>query len=124
MTPISPLATVSSWALVALGVAHIAFGILKYRVPLRQALSSGFVGQFAVPEVRRSAFWFVMFGLPLLLAGHVAVHAAGRGELALLQLVAHYVLASSLIGVAAFPKSPFPLSLVVAVMLALAGHGF
>lgn len=124
MTPISLLATVSSWALVTLGVAHIAFGIVKYRVPFRQALFSGFVGQFAAPEVRRSAFWFVMFGIPLLLAGHVAVHAVGHGDLALLELVANYVAASSLIGVVAFPKSPFALSLIVAVMLVLASHGF
>lgn len=75
MTPVSLLGTVSSWALVALGVAHIAFGIVKHRETLWQALSLGFVGQFALPEARRSAFWFVMFGLPPLLAGHVAVHA-------------------------------------------------
>jgi Family of unknown function (DUF6463) len=124
MTSGSVLAMVSSWALLALGVAHIVFGVVKFRQPLWQALSSGLVGQFAMPEVRRSAFWFVMFGLPLLLAGHVAVHAAGRGDLALMQLVARYVLASSVIGVMAFPRSPFLLSLIVAVMLVLAGHGF
>lgn len=118
-----PLATVSSWALVALGVAHIAFGVCKYRVPLREAVAAGFVGRFDAPDLRRTAFWFVMFGLPLLLAGHVAVRAAGSGDLALLRLVGAYVMAASVIGTAAFPRSPFPVSLLVAALLVLAGHG-
>lgn len=124
MTPTTMLATVSSWALVALGVAHIAFGLVKYRAPLRQAMSEGFVGRFPETGARRTAFWFVLFGLPLVLAGHVAVHAAGHGDLALIRVVAAYVFVSSLIGVAAIPRSPFPLALLVSVMLALAGCGF
>ena len=133
MTPPSPasipltsslLAVVSSWALVTLGVAHIAFGIVKYRAPLRDAVVAGFVGRFSEPEPRRTAFWFVLFGLPLLLAGHVAVRAAGRADNDLLGLVGGYVFATSLIGVAAFPRSPFPASLIVSVLLILAGRGF
>ena len=49
----------------------------------------------------------------MLRAGHVAVRAAGGGDLALV----------GLIGVAAFPKSPFPVSLVISVLLLLAGLG-
>lgn len=120
----SLLGTVSSWALVALGVAHIAFGINKYKAPLREAITSGFVGRFAATQSRRTAFWFVIFGIPLVLAGHVAVRAVGRGDLALLGLVGGYVLATSLIGVLAFPRSPFLGSLVISVMLILAGQGF
>ena len=119
----TPLATVSSWALFALGATHIVFGVIKFREPLSQAVASGFVGKFAAPELRRTAFWFVMFGLPLLLVGHVAVRAAGGGDLALLGLIGAYVFAISLIGVAAFPKSPLPVSLVISVLLLLAGLG-
>ena len=85
---------------------------------------AGFVGRFSEPEPRRTAFWFVLFGLPLLLAGHLAVRAAGRADNDLLGLVGGYVFATSLIGVAAFPRSPFPASLIVSVLLILAGRGF
>lgn len=103
----------------------MAYGIVKYKAPLRDALAAGFVGRFAepAPEMRRTAFWFVILGLPLLLAGHVAVRAAGRADNDLLWLVGGYVFATSLIGVAAFPRSPFPASLIVSVLLILAGHG-
>jgi len=118
------LALASAWALVALGVAHIAFGMVKYRTPLRDALKAGFIAQFSAPESRRIAFWFVLFGFPLLLAGHLAVHAAVRGDLETLGLVAGHVMVISLIGVAAFPRSPFAVSLAVSALLMLAGHGF
>lgn len=100
------------------------FGIVKYKAPLCEAVSAGFVGKFSAPEVRRTAFWFVLFGVPLILAGHIAVRAAGNADLALLRIIGAYVFAVSLIGVAAFPKSPFPASLVVSVLLVLAGYGF
>lgn len=112
---------VASWALVCLGVAHMVFGVLKYRRVLRDALAAGFVGGFAEPELRRTAFWFVIFGLPLLLAGHLAVRAAGRGDAEVLCIIGGYVLATALIGCAAFPKSPFPAALTVAVMLIVSG---
>lgn len=68
-TPSTLQGTASAWAPVGLGLAHIVFGLARYRGPLRDALAAGFVGQFAEPEPRRTAFWFVVFGLPLLLAG-------------------------------------------------------
>lgn len=122
--PSTLLSSISTWALVVLGLAHVAFGIVKFKAPLREAVSSGFVGKFSAPEVRRTAFWFVLFGLPLILVGHIAVRAAGTADLALLRIIGAYVFAVSLIGVAAFPKSPFPASLVVSVLLVLAGYGF
>ena len=117
------LAIFSSWALVALAVLHVVFGLIKFRAPLMQAISAGFIGQFALSESRRTAFWFVMFGLLLLLVGHIAVRAAVAVDLALLGLVGSYVFAISLIGVAAFPRSPFPLSLFIAALLLLASFG-
>lgn len=118
------LSSISAWALVALGVAHIAFGLVKFKAPLLDAVSSGFVGRFSAPEIRRTAFWFVLFGIPLTGVGHVAVVAASNADLALLRVIGAYVFAASLIGVAAFPKSPFPASLGVSFLLILAGYGF
>lgn len=120
-TQICVLGVAASWALVGLGVAHMAFGVLKYWGALRGALAAGFVGGFAEPELRRTAFWFVIFGLPLLLAGHLAVRAAGRGDAEVLDIIGSDVLATSVIGSAAFPKSPFPAALAVSVMLILSG---
>lgn len=121
--PSAHLATVSSWALLALGAAHVVVGAVKYRRPLADAVAAGFVNGFAAPDLRRTAFWFVMFGLPLLLAGHLAVRAAGAADLATLRLIGGHVFATALIGTAAFPRSPFPVALVVALLLCLAGHG-
>ena len=122
--PNSRLSTIAAWALVVLGVAHIGFGVIRFEEPLREAVAAGFVGGFAAPEIRRTAFWFVLFGLPLLLAGHVAVRAAARADRGLLRIIGGYVLATSLVGVAAFPRSPFPASLVVSMMLVLASYGY
>ena len=91
---------------------------------LAQAVSDGFIGQFAATPERRTAFWFMIFALPMMLAGQVAAHAAQSGDLALLRLIGWYVLAIALIGVAAFPKSPFWGALLLAPLLLAAGHGW
>lgn len=120
----TPLSSISAWALIVLGFAHVAFGIVKFKNPLREAVASGFIGKFYAPELRRTAFWFVLFGLPLIGVGHIAVRAAGTADIGLLKIIGGYVFAASLLGVAAFPKSPFPASLVVSVLLLLAGYGY
>ncbi|RQP23127.1 DUF6463 family protein [Piscinibacter terrae] len=117
------MAIVVAWCLFALGVAHIAFGVIKYRTPLLEAVSAGFIGQFQVPEIRRTAFWFVLLGPLLMFAGHAAVHAVSVGDLALLRLIGFYATATSLVGVVAFPKSPFWAALLVAPLLLVAGYG-
>ena len=122
--PSTFLTSFSAWALVTLGLAHITFGVVKFHAPLLQAVSSGFVGTFSTPEISRTAFWFVLFGLPLVLAGHVAVRAARIGDLVLLRIIGSYVFVTSLLGVAAFPASPFWASLVVSVLLVASGLGF
>lgn len=106
-----------SWCLFGLGVAHILMGLVKHRRPIAQAVSEGLFGKFAGIDERRIAFWFTIFGVLLTMAGHVAVDAAGAGNLALVRLVAGYVLAVAAIGTAALPKSPFPLALGVAAAL-------
>ena len=57
------MARTIAWSLFALGLAHIIFGLTRFRVPLIEALSAGLVGQFAEPEIRRTAFRFRPFGL-------------------------------------------------------------
>jgi len=74
------MASVVAWAVFALGFSHIVFGIVRFRAPLAEAVSSGFVGRFAMPEVRRTAFWFLMCGPLLMLAGHIAVRAVAVGD--------------------------------------------
>ncbi|MES2103170.1 MAG: DUF6463 family protein [Pseudomonadota bacterium] len=50
-----------------LEIAHIVIGFVRFREPASNAFSVGFIGQFAVPEARRMAFWFLTFGpLPML----------------------------------------------------------
>jgi hypothetical protein len=117
------MATVIAWALFALGVAHIAFGLVRFRAPIGQAVVAGFVGQFKVPEVRRTAFWFLMVGPLLMLAGHIAVHAAAVGDLSLFKVIGWYMLVSSAVGVTAYPKSPLWAPLLLSPLFIAAGHG-
>ena len=117
------MATIAAWCLIALAIAHFLFGLARFRQPLAQAVAAGFIGQFGATPERRTAFWFMLFTLPLLLAGQVTAHAAHTGDLALLRLIGWYLLAIALVGVAAFPKSPFWGALLLAPLLLAAGHG-
>ncbi|MEO8383818.1 MAG: DUF6463 family protein [Betaproteobacteria bacterium] len=118
MSPILP------WTLFALGVGHVLYGCVKFRAPLKAAVASGFVGKFSTPEVRRTAFWFVMFGPMLMLAGQVVIHAAAIGDTHLVRLVGAYGFGVSVVGVCAFPKSPFLASLAISAMLLALGFGY
>lgn len=113
-----------AWLLFALGVAHVVFGLVKFRGPLSEAVAAGYFGQFKASEARRTAFWFVIFGPLLMLAGHTAVRAAAMGDLGLLKIIGGYALFISVVGVSAFPKSPFLASLIVAPLLIAAGYGW
>ena len=95
-----------AWALFALGMVHIGFGVLRFRRPLADAWSEGFVGRFETTETRRTAFWFLMAGPMLMGLGQIAVHAVATEDRWLLRTIGIYLLASGAIGVAAFPKSP------------------
>jgi uncharacterized membrane protein HdeD (DUF308 family) len=117
------MSNVIAWALFVLGVAHIVFGLVKFKTPLLAATAAGFVGQFQAPEIRRTAFWFLMVGPLVMLAGHIAIHAVAVGDLALLKLIGIYLSIAAIIGVAAFPKSPFLALLVLSPLLVAAGYG-
>lgn len=116
--------SLSAWMLFGLGLAHVVFGLVRYRVPLAEVMADGFVGQFRSSELRRSAFWFIIFGPLLMAAGHAAIHAVVVGDLALIRLIACYALATSLIGLAAFPMSPFIAAVGVALLLVATGYGW
>jgi hypothetical protein len=107
-----------------LGIGHIVFGLVRYKGPVVDAVSAGFVGKFAKPEVRRTAFWFLIFGPLLMLAGQVGIHAVAQGDLALLRLLGVYAFITAVLGVAAFPKSPFWAPLFVAPVLVAVGNGW
>ncbi len=113
-----------AWLLFLLGIAHMAFGLVTFKTPLTQVWSDGFFGQFKATEVRRTAFWFMIFGPLLMGVGHAAIHAVAVGDAALLTLISRYAFVISLIGVAAFPKSPFLVSLVLSLLLLAAGSGW
>lgn len=83
---------------------HLWLG--QVQVSRAEAISAGFIGQFTAPEIRRIAFWFLIFGPLLMRAGHVAIHASATGDLELLKILGIYSLVMALIGVTAFPKSP------------------
>ena len=113
----------AAWFMFALGIAHISYGLVKFKAPLADAVRAGYVGQFKAPEARRTAFWFMIFGPLLMLAGHMGIHAATAGDLALLKILGFYSLAIALIGVTALPKSPFWAPLIVSPILIAAGFG-
>jgi uncharacterized membrane protein HdeD (DUF308 family) len=117
------MSNIVAWSLFTLGVIHIAFGLVKFKAPLAEAANAGIIGQFKAPEVRRTAFWFLMCGPLLMLSGHTAVHAVAVADLALLKVVGAYTLVSSIVGVTAFPKSPFWASLLLSPLLIAAGYG-
>jgi Family of unknown function (DUF6463) len=118
------MANVIAWFMFALGIVHIIFGLIKFKAPIAGAISDGFVGKFLAPEARRTAFWFVIFGPMFMLSGHVGVHAVSSGDLALLKILGIYSFVTALIGVAAFPKSPFWAALIVSPFLIAVGYGY
>lgn len=118
------MANTIAWILFVLGIGHVAYGLVMFRAPLIEAVAGGFVGQFKRTEARRTAFWFVIFGPMLMLAGQTAIHAVAQADFALLKLIGVYTLIISAIGLLAFPKSPFLAAFPVAVLLMAVGYGW
>jgi uncharacterized membrane protein HdeD (DUF308 family) len=116
------MANFSAWSLLVLGVLHVLYGVVKFRLPLSAAVAEGFVGKFSKHEARRTAFWFVMFGPLLMMGGHICIHAVARSDYDVMRLVGTYLSVGSLIGVAALPKSPFIVGLTVSLLVMAAGY--
>jgi Family of unknown function (DUF6463) len=117
------MTVVAGWILVALGVGHTVFGLVRFKKPLAEVIHAGFVGQFAGYPDRLSAFWFMIFGPWLVMAGHIAIHAANAADRELLKIIGFYLLAISAVGSLAQPTSPFWAGLVSALILIGAGYG-
>ena len=111
-----------AWLLFALGIGHVGYAFAKFGAPLLEGLAAGVIGQFGAPEIRRTAFWFTMFGPLLMFAGQVAVYAASKSDLHLYRLVGFYLLAVSAIGVIVIPASPFLVGLVISALIVAAGY--
>lgn len=118
------MANAAAWFMFFLGIAHIVFGLVRFKGPVIDAVAAGYIGKFAAPEVRRTAFWFLIFGPLLMLAGQVGIHAVAQGDLALLRMLGIYAFAIAVLGVTAFPKSPFWAPLFVAPVLVAVGYGW
>ena len=115
------MSKLAAWSLFALGIAHVVFGVLRFKSPLSDAIAAGFIGQFAEPELRRTAFWFIMVGPLLVLVGHIAIRAVAADDHALLKVIGSYGFVTAVVGIAAFPKSPLWLLLIVSLALIYAG---
>jgi hypothetical protein len=59
-----------------------------------------------------------------MLVGHIAIRAVDAGDLALLTLIGIYTLLTSVIGIAAFPASPFWMPLALSPLLIATGRGW
>ncbi len=117
------MVTFAAWFIFAIGVAHIIYGLARFRSSFSDAVSAGFFDQFWKPELRRTAFWFTIFGLPLMCIGQIAIRAVAGGDLTLLKIIGFYMLITSVIGITAFPKSPFWAPLVASLLAIAASYG-
>lgn len=115
---------VAAWIVFALGIVHCLLGLVRFKKPFTEAVIEGFYGKFAgIPE-RRLAFWFTIFGLMLVMCGHLAVLAVTDGNMALLRVIGIYLLAVSVLGAAALPKSPFSFTVFLAGFIVAGSFGF
>ncbi|MFB9240391.1 hypothetical protein IV454_24430 [Massilia antarctica] len=113
---------VAAAALLALGILHILFGLTRFHAVLTAAWHEGLAGRFGTDDERRLAFWFIAFGAPLTLCGHLAVRAAAAADLKTLGLIGLYGCATGAVGIIAFPRSPLWGLLAVSILLVAVGQ--
>jgi hypothetical protein len=70
-----------AWTTFVLGLVHIVFGIVKFQLPLAEAVSAGFIDQFRAHDARSAAFWFLVSPLWSLLVLSLFLIAAGNARL-------------------------------------------
>ena len=114
--------TTAACALLALGILHIAMGLVRFKQPFLAAMSEGLFDTFKADDSRRLAFWFTLHGPVLMLCGHLALRAASSGDVHTLGLMGLYLFVAALLGVLAFPASPLWALLVVAGVLFATGQ--
>lgn len=114
----------AAWVLIVLGVSHVIFGLIRFKIPIREAIAEGFVGRFMHSDARRLAFWFVLVGPLLSLLGQVALRAIDSGDLGLIRTIGCYLFAAFVVGALAFPKSPLWALLPPSTIFIAAGSGW
>ena len=114
------MSRVLAWSLFLLGLAHLVFGLLRFKEPLLEALSAGFIDQFKHSDARRAAFWFLMCGPMLMLLGHLSVRAVDAGDTSILKTIGAYGAVCAMVGIAAFPTSPLWTLLVLSALMVIA----
>lgn len=115
---------IAAHALTGLGVLHVLFGLIQFRIPLLETIREGFVGRFMESDTRRLAFWFILVGPMLSLIGQLAAHAVRVGDLGVVQTIGFYLFGAAISGVLAFPKSPLWALLPSSVTFIAAGFGW
>lgn len=106
--------------LIVIGIAHIAFGLIRYRHILVAALREGWAGCFAHSDKRLVAFWFIAAGPLISLIGALLRHAALSDDHAMAFPSGVVLAILAVVGIVDFPKSPRWALLPPAIMLLLA----
>jgi succinate-acetate transporter protein len=104
--PDVPLLRVVAVATMLGGVGHIVTGLVVFREQLGAIVRDGFVNAILPAFDRRAAFWFVLFGAMVVMAGHVILHAASHGDAHILRIVGWYLLGAGTTGTLAMTRSP------------------
>lgn len=116
------LSTVTAGTLViAIGVLHTVVGLALGAVPLRGIAADGYVGAVESSFDRMAIFWFLAFGLALMLAGE-AFRAMERSGERVPARLGWMLAAISLLGAAAIPASGFWLGLGPAALVIVRGR--
>ncbi|MEO6216431.1 MAG: DUF6463 family protein [Sphingomonas sp.] len=118
------MAYYAAWTLIILGILHVIFGVIRFKLTLRAAFAEGFFGKFAADDSRRLAFWFIMTGPLLSLIGQLALRAAQMPDVRAMQFISWYILGVGGLGVATFPKSPLWSILPVGFAFLAVGYGW
>ena len=115
---------IAAWMLIVLGVSHVIFGLVRFKIPIGEAVAEGFVGRFMASDARRLAFWFILVGPLLALLGQVALRAIDTGDMGLIRIIGWYLFSAFVVGVLAFPKSPLWTLLPSSTLFIAAGFGW
>lgn len=95
-----------SRALQVLAIAHVLFGIRKYRPQLRGIIDDGVVNTLGADPERRTAFWFLSVAPSLWVAGRLLRDAEAAGDRRAQRIAGAVMLGAGAVGVSVAPKSP------------------
>ena len=115
---------IAAQSLIALGVLHVVFGLIRFRAPVREAIAEGFIGRFMKNDTSRLAFWFILVGPLLSLIGQLSLRAIELGDMSSIRTIGLYLFGAAAIGVIAFPKSPLWALVPPSAIFMAAGFGW